>query len=247
MEDLLQYLAQILEHLKGKQETKPTGDGYGQVNPESEGFVFVGHGNGVDDYTDPYAALQESSQHWGTTERQVGGELSNEPSGKRVCMKRPTIQEERPWAEAEKTTQQPMPQQPPAKPTFAETITGKAKAVADYVKKTAEQPQWYPYMFNDVSELVEVGDTMLTDTEIRKLQDKKKDDVVRVLKVPPADHEPLQIILGHLPEGRGVTKDDVLRWRVGFREFRERTLLGKLPPTEMPEPPPNPPTPHARK
>jgi hypothetical protein len=67
--------------------------------------------------------------------------------------------------------------------------------------------------------------------------------VIRVVPIPPADHEPLQIILGHLPEGRGVTKDDISRWRYGFRLYRERTLLGKLPPTEMPAPPPKlPPT-----
>jgi hypothetical protein len=226
MEDLPQYLAQILEHLKGKQETTHTNDGYGQA---TGGFVFAAHSDGLGDYTDPYAALRQSSQQWGTTERQVGGQLSEE-LGERVCMKPPTIQEERQW-EADATEQQPT-SQPPAKPTFAESITGKAKDVLNHLKQSTERPQWFPYMFNDCAELVEVGDKMLTDTEIRKLQERKKDDVVRVLAVPPADHEPLLIILAHLPEGRGVTKDDVWRWRVGFRHYREQQLLG-----HNPEPP----------
>ncbi len=114
-------------------------------------------------------------------------------------------------------------------------FTGKVAKGVEAVKRvfTAPRPKAFALQFDRHAVLIDISDDMLTDEEIRDLQERAKQDEVRVVPVPGCDvrviREGREV---YARCGRVLNKNGVLQVRLWARQIRDKAMLRGEPITE---------------
>jgi hypothetical protein len=194
----------------------------------AEDFVTPLHDAGTDD--DPYAEVRAAAERWKAVEQQRRNATIPEADDRAPLVRDEDEAEIRKRERLEQAQAQVQaPAISPGHPSLAEQITGAAQKVGNAIKKVfvAPRPKAYAMQFDRQAILIHISDDMLTDEEIRELQERAKHDQIRVVAIPPNDilfvkeARSLNARLGLPP----LTKDSMWQLRTWARQVRNRALL----------------------
>ncbi len=193
----------------------------------SDGFIPPLHDTDTDD--DPYSAIRAAAKQWKVVEQQRRNANLPEVDGRAPLVRDETDGEKQKRELRERAdTSQPPPLHSPGHPSFAKRVTGKVAKGVEAVKRvfTAPRPKAFALQFNRHAVLIDISDDMLTDEEIRALQEKAAASEVRVVPLPACDVRLIREGRAVYARcGRALNKDGVLQLRLWARQIRDRAMM----------------------